>query len=311
MSREGIHQRIIRETPIAILDFETTGLNPGSDRVVEASVLRLEPNRQGTMVFDSLINPLRPMAATEIHGITDADVADAPAFADVAAEFVNALAGCVVASYNVYFDIRFLEYELLHSGFKALPPHLCLMYLRPMLGLGARCSLMDACRCHGLAYADAHAAGNDAQAAAQLMEIYLDVMSGKSIATFKDLAQLRAYKFVRSFAWAPFHALQPAPTGNKRLKPRTSRAAVAVAAEPEPRGHAETEQESGRRALHTYWDALKTVIADLRVTDAEVRYLEEKKLELQLPPERIRVLHARAFMNVLSRFSTDEWLDDK
>jgi len=35
------------------------------------------------MVLDTLLNPQRPVAATEIHGITDRDVADAPAFAAI------------------------------------------------------------------------------------------------------------------------------------------------------------------------------------------------------------------------------------
>ena len=68
----GIKDRRIAETPVAIIDFETTGLTAGFDRVIEVSVVRVDPGEQPRLVFDTLVNPHRPVAATEIHGITDA-----------------------------------------------------------------------------------------------------------------------------------------------------------------------------------------------------------------------------------------------
>jgi len=68
---------------------------------------------------------------------------------------------------------------------------------------------------------------------------------------------------------------------------------------------------SDRAAMHAYWDALKTVLCDLRVTDDEVAHLLQTKRELGLKDEQTRVLHARAFISVLTQFSADQWLDDK
>src|SRR5919106_4110993 len=141
----GILNQSIAETPIAIVDTETTGLYPGGDRVIEIAVVRADPGQEPKVWLDTLINPRRPVAATEIHGISDEDVADAPTFEDVAPAVVDALCGSVFASYNVYFDARFIREELRRVGMRAFPPHLCLMYLRPMLGLGRKCSLRDAC----------------------------------------------------------------------------------------------------------------------------------------------------------------------
>jgi DNA polymerase-3 subunit epsilon len=73
----GILTRNISESPIAVFDFETTGLTPGVDRVVEISVARIDPGEEPRLVLDTLVNPMRRMGATEIHGITDADVIDA------------------------------------------------------------------------------------------------------------------------------------------------------------------------------------------------------------------------------------------
>lgn len=123
VSSHGTHARRIADTSFAILDFETTGLSPGADRVLEISVVRLDPGQQPRLVFDTLVNPQRPVSPTEIHGITDADVADAPRFQDIAGDLLDAIAGCVVAAYNVYFDMRFLQYELSLHGIRQSPPH--------------------------------------------------------------------------------------------------------------------------------------------------------------------------------------------
>src|SRR5262245_59996831 len=81
---DGLLDRTVADTPVAILDFETTGLYAGVDRVVEVSVVRVEPGQPRRLALDTLVNPGRRMAATEIHGITEDDVRDAPRFEDIA-----------------------------------------------------------------------------------------------------------------------------------------------------------------------------------------------------------------------------------
>jgi DNA polymerase III subunit epsilon len=199
MDRVGISHRNIADTPLAIVDTETTGLYPGGDRVIEIAVVRADPGAEPKVVVDTLINPQRTVAATEIHGISDADVADAPTFNDVAPVVVDALCGSVFASYNVYFDSKFVREELRRVGVRAFPPHLCLMYMRPMLGLGRKCSLRDACADTGVTHSNAHHAAADALAAAGLWTRYLEACQREGVRTFADLAELRSYKFTRSF----------------------------------------------------------------------------------------------------------------
>jgi DNA polymerase-3 subunit epsilon len=199
----GILTLPVRKTPIAVVDTETTGLSPGRDRVVELSVVRLDPGRAPYLAFDTLIDPDRPVAATAIHGITDEDVYGAPEFHEVAGEFLRAISGCVVAAYNVYFDMRFLRFELAASNAEPEMPHLCLMYLRPMLGIGTRCPLQTACELHGIRLGTAHTASSDAMASAELMQIYLEEMRRRELATFADLAKCKRYKFVKSWSQMP------------------------------------------------------------------------------------------------------------
>lgn len=304
---EGVVDLSIRKTPLAILDFETTGLNPGADRIVEVTVMRREPGRKGKIVFDTIINPERPLVATQVHGITEDDVAAAPAFKEIAGNFVDSIAGCVVASYNVYFAIKFLEYELSRVGFKRVPPYLCLMNLRPMLGLGIRCPLQDACRQHNIEVSAAHTTSADVLAAELLFDIYLDEMKKRNISTFGDFKKLKRHKFVDSFTLSPLD--RGAGDDLRRTDKRNARAKRVV-----PPVIVETsppEKRASGMELHLYWDALKSVLADLNITDEELRYIEERRRVLDLSDEQVRVLHARAFLSVLTRYSDDKWLDDK
>ena len=80
---------------LSVIDLETTGTDTREDRIVEVAVLTVYPG--GTAVsFVRRVNPGRPIpaGASAVHGITDADVADSPAFAAVAPDLFAALVGC-------------------------------------------------------------------------------------------------------------------------------------------------------------------------------------------------------------------------
>ncbi len=103
----------ISEIPLVFLDTETTGLNPGyGDRIVEIALARF---RRGVMenFFDSLVNPRRPIGpgAMQIHGITDADVRDAPVFAEIAPQLCDEFSETVIVAHNAPFDLGFVANE--------------------------------------------------------------------------------------------------------------------------------------------------------------------------------------------------------
>jgi DNA polymerase-3 subunit epsilon len=215
----GLWTRPIAEVPVAVLDFETTGMWAGVDRVVEISVVRVEPGREPDLALNTLVNPNRRMGCTYVHGITDRDVVDAPRFEQVGGRVLRAVAGCVVAAYNAAFDVRFLESELGQLGVRHSFPHLCLMYLRPMLGLGRHCRLGVACRAHGIPLTFSHTAAADAQAAAQLWTIYRREIESRNIRTYAELAAIKRYKFTGSFDCEP-HAGDGRDDPPISLKPR-------------------------------------------------------------------------------------------
>ncbi len=105
------------KNPLAFFDLETTGVNVAQDRIVELSILKINPN-QSTDSKTMRINPTIPIPAesTAIHGITDDDVKDAPTFKQVAKELAVFLKGCDLAGYNSNkFDIPLLIEEFLRA----------------------------------------------------------------------------------------------------------------------------------------------------------------------------------------------------
>jgi len=296
--KSGISDRPIAEVPIVIFDTETTGLYPGGDRIIEIAIVRAEPGRDPQVILDTLVNPGRPVAATEIHGITDNDVADAPTFGDVAPFIVDALRGSIFASYNVYFDSRFIREELGREGLQGFPPHLCLMYMRPMLGLGRKCSLGDACVQSGVVHSKAHHAVGDALAAAALWAQYLQVCERSGVRTFRQLAALRDYKFTQSFDDSLLDAVAE---GASPIAVRTKSRGVAATATSRL-----AAPEGRQEVLAAYWDALTAALSDLDVTPHEVFYLKAKQTALSLTPVELRWLHARAFSGVLADMCGDK-----
>lgn len=106
------------ERPIAFIDVETTGTNPNSDRVVELSIIRIQPD--GKEEYRSRrVNPEVPIPAeaTAVHGITDADVANLPTFRQYAKGVRDFLEGCDISGFNaIKFDLPCLEAEFARAG---------------------------------------------------------------------------------------------------------------------------------------------------------------------------------------------------
>jgi DNA polymerase-3 subunit epsilon len=104
--------------PICFLDLETTGINVSTDKIVEIAIVKISPD--GTQVIKrKLINPEMsiPKSASDIHGITDEMVKDAPTFKVVANEIKQFIEGSDLAGYNSNrFDIPMLNEEFLRAG---------------------------------------------------------------------------------------------------------------------------------------------------------------------------------------------------
>lgn len=94
-----------------ILDVETTGLNPSTDRIIQLSAIKYDPNGQPIETFDTYLNPERPIppAASKVNGITDSMVANAPLAEDIRDKFFDFLGDDLLVGYNTTFDLKFIE----------------------------------------------------------------------------------------------------------------------------------------------------------------------------------------------------------
>ncbi|MEO8718319.1 MAG: DUF294 nucleotidyltransferase-like domain-containing protein [Burkholderiales bacterium] len=111
--------------PVLVLDLETTGLDVARDRIVQIGAVAMtgatlsdEPR------IDQRINPQVPVPAraSQIHGLTDAELAGAPRFGEFVETLRKAIAGRVVVGHNIGFDLAVLRHEAARSGVAWLEP---------------------------------------------------------------------------------------------------------------------------------------------------------------------------------------------
>jgi DNA polymerase III epsilon subunit family exonuclease len=109
----------IQSLPLAVVDCETTGLDPRRDRIVSIAALCIDGARtMPRACLDTLVDPGVPIPprATRVHGITDAMVADAPAFSIVARQLQPMLRGVALIGHAVAFDHAILVRESQRAG---------------------------------------------------------------------------------------------------------------------------------------------------------------------------------------------------
>lgn len=113
-----------------IVDVETTGGSPFFNRVIEVGAIRVV-NGEVVDRFNSLINPgvEVPEFITELTGIKNSDVENAPAFVDVREELLEFFRGSTFVAHNVGFDYSFLRREFERSGFVFVVDQMCTVRL--------------------------------------------------------------------------------------------------------------------------------------------------------------------------------------
>lgn len=104
--------------PIVFFDLETTGTDPAKDRIIELALVKLQPDGRRDK-YVKRVNPGVPIppSSTEIHGISDEDVKDAPLFKHIAHEVYEWMKGCDMGGYSSgKFDLPLLAEEFLRSN---------------------------------------------------------------------------------------------------------------------------------------------------------------------------------------------------
>lgn len=160
------------DRPLVFLDLETTGATATHDRITEVGIVEVE-NGRFVREWSSLVNPGMsiPPAIQALTGISNAMVAGAPRFEEIAREVWEAIDGRVLVAHNARFDYGFLKNEFRRLGKTFSAPVLCTVKLsRKLFPQHARHNLDSLMTRHGIDCEARHRALGDARVLWQLAQ---------------------------------------------------------------------------------------------------------------------------------------------
>lgn len=120
------------EDNYVVIDFETTGLNPETNEIIQIGAIKYENDIEVDR-FNEYIKPIRSEISpliTKITGISDTQVKDSPTFGEKYSDFLEFLSGYTLVAHNAPFDMSFLLFQLAENtdniprfrAFDTLPP---------------------------------------------------------------------------------------------------------------------------------------------------------------------------------------------
>ena len=163
--------------PLIFFDLETTGLDISTDRIVELSYIRLEPNGNETS-STMRINPEKhiPETSSKVHGIYDEDVRDCPTFKEIAPKLAETFRDCDLAGFNSNrFDIPMLAEEFARAAVDIDFTQCQMIDVQNIYHRLEQRTLIAAYRYYcGKELENAHSALADTQATKEVLEAQLD-----------------------------------------------------------------------------------------------------------------------------------------
>lgn len=300
----GIHNWTIH-APLAVLDIETTGLNPARDHILEIAIYRLTPYHVPpfSSALNTLVQPTGPVAewGQDIHGIVPADVSDAPSFEEIAALIVEGVAGAIVVAHNAVFDIGFLRHNFQKMDIDFDVPFICTQELPGALGLGpaqkhgSGPSMAGLCQYFNVSRTNAHTARGDAQALAFAMMGMWTTMINNGITTYGELAALSLTGFGQSFAKEPMRA----------------RIAARCLSSGRPKIRGGVLESNVAQEVLSYGEQVRHAALTNGFTRTQIQHLRRVRHERGITADKMRACHAQALCAVLNNVLLDDSVDDR
>ena len=176
-SFEGMYEV---DAPFSLIDFETSGFQPGSARILEVAVLKIDAQGKILDEFSTLVNPENGnVGRTDIHKITLGMVKNAPRLSEVIGDLLNILDSSIVVAHNARFEENFLESAFREVGIRhPLMPTIDTLWLsRQVLDL-PNYKLATVIDEFGYEFQDAHTALGDVRAMAKVLPEMLELGKG-------------------------------------------------------------------------------------------------------------------------------------
>lgn len=190
--------RKLTESEFVVFDLETTGAKCPPCRVTEIGAYRV---KNGKIVdeFQTLINPEMPIPSfiSQLTGISDQMVKDAPKFREIVLDFLDFIGDSVLVAHNAPFDMRFLNHEIgiVYEQYRLVNPHLCTVQLsRKLLPHIENHRLNTVAEHFRIALINHHRAAEDARATAHIFINLLEDLHNRGVHDFASAKQLQALK---------------------------------------------------------------------------------------------------------------------
>ncbi len=163
---------LLSETDFVVFDLETTGAKCPPCRITEIGAYRVSNGRVADE-FQTLVNPEMsiPPFITQLTGISNAMVEDAPKFSEVSDRLLEFIGGSVLVAHNAHFDMRFLNHEVsrVYGNYRVGNEHLCTVQLsRRFLPQIPNHRLKTVAEHYEIRLDNHHRAADDARATAEI-----------------------------------------------------------------------------------------------------------------------------------------------
>lgn len=159
------------DNDVVVFDIETTGLEASRCEILEIGAVKLHKGKI-TETFETLIRPNVPIPEeiTELTGINDDMVADAPSIKQVMPDFYKFCYGTTIMAYNIDFDYKFISLHGKKLGFVFDMKQIDAMFLARAYIPGLKnFKLSSVCKKLGVSLENAHRAVHDAMATAEVV----------------------------------------------------------------------------------------------------------------------------------------------
>ncbi len=177
------------DTEFVAFDIETTGLNARDDRMTEIGAVIFSGGEiRGT--FNTFVNPGMhiPANITELTGIRDSDVADAPGEKEAMEQFLRFAGNRPLAAHNAHFDVGFMTAAAQRQGIRFSPVFLDTLALSQALLPELKRFKLDVVSNHlGLPQFNHHRASDDALVVARIMDKFLPMLRHQGAKTVDDI----------------------------------------------------------------------------------------------------------------------------
>ncbi|EIB3066628.1 ATP-dependent DNA helicase DinG [Enterococcus faecalis] len=177
----------------AVVDLETTGTDPTSDRIIQFGCVLVQDGKIiANFATDVNPNQVVPKQIQSLTGISNTQVQKAPYFEDVAHTIYHYLEDTIFVAHNVHFDYNFLARELVRCGTPLLTiPAIDTVELAQIfLPTEKSFRLSDLSESLGLSHENPHQADSDAQVTAELLLLIQEKMKSLPLVTMEKIAEL-------------------------------------------------------------------------------------------------------------------------